>query len=109
MLGISQHAEIAAAQFYKDTTSSSHRAALAYLQGLNEYIENGKTPVEFRLIGIKKEKFTVKDLYLIVGLHVILIFKWDFVIDPLMSRIRKNLGEKLFERSRTGICSRNTN
>lgn len=92
MLGISQHAEVAAAQFYKDTTSSSHRAALAYLQGLNEYIENGKTPVEFRLIGIKKEKFTVKDLYLIVD-YMSFNFQMGFRTDPLMSRIRKNLGE----------------
>ena len=92
MLGIAHHAEASAQHFSKDTISSSHRAALAYIEGVNEYLENGKTPVEFQLLGIPKEKFTVKDLYLIVD-FMSFNFQMGFRTDPLMSRIRKNFSE----------------
>ena len=93
MLGIAQHAEISAKEFLTDTTSSSHRATLAYLEGINQYIEKSKTPIEFTLIGIPKEKFTIKDLYLIVD-YMSFNFQMAFRTDPLLSRFRNNLGDE---------------
>ncbi|MEO2052030.1 MAG: penicillin acylase family protein, partial [Allomuricauda sp.] len=37
--------------------------AQAYLDGINEFIAQGPTPIEFYLTGIEKEPFTLEDVY----------------------------------------------
>jgi penicillin amidase len=32
---------------------------MGYLDGINQYME-GVTPIEFQLVGVQKEKFTIK-------------------------------------------------
>ncbi|UII29806.1 penicillin acylase family protein [Fulvivirga ulvae] len=41
--------------------------AEAYLEGVNEFLIEGKTPVEFTLLGIDKIPFTLEDIYNITG------------------------------------------
>ena len=53
-LGIDEASEKAVAQL--DKNSQTYKLTLAYLDGVNQYIENGKTPIEFTLLGIKKQK-----------------------------------------------------
>ncbi|TDB62277.1 penicillin acylase family protein [Arundinibacter roseus] len=43
------------------------RAAKAYMKGVNQYIKQGKTPIEFTLAGIPKTEFTLEDMEIIVG------------------------------------------
>ncbi len=43
------------------------KAAQAYIKGVNEYIQNGKTPIEFSIIGIKKTPFELADMQIIMG------------------------------------------
>jgi len=69
------------------------KAAKAYIEGINEYIDNGSFPVEFVLIGIPKEHFTVEDMYMIAG-YMAYTFQAAFKIDPLMEKIRQKLGDK---------------
>ncbi len=69
------------------------KAILAYIDGANQYIENGKTPIEFTLLGIKKEKYTIEDMYMIAG-YMAYTFEGGFRIDPLMSKIASKLGKK---------------
>ncbi len=59
--------------------------------GVNQYIENGKMPVEFELIGIKKEKFTLKDVYNIFG-FMSFSFAMAQKTDPLLTDIRDKFG-----------------
>lgn len=47
---------------YRDPNTPFMKAAQAYLRGLNEYIKNGKTPIEFTLVGIPKQAFTLEDM-----------------------------------------------
>ena len=47
-----------------DKNTASYQMAVAYLNGINQYIENGKTPIEFTLVGVEKETYTLKDIYL---------------------------------------------
>ncbi len=92
MLGLAEHAEESAKRFLSDNKEPFQQTALAYLAGINSYIENGKTPLEFRLIGIQKEKYTAKDMYLIVD-YMSFVFQMAFKTDPLMSKIQKKLGD----------------
>lgn len=91
MLGINEHAEASAKAFSMHPDEAWNPAALAYLDGMNDYIENGKTPIEFTLLGIPKEKYTVKDMYLVVS-YVSFNFQMAFRTDPLLDRMKNKLG-----------------
>ncbi len=69
--------------------------AYAYMNGVNQYIQNGKTPVEFTMLGIEKKKFIPEDFYLIIG-YMGFSFTEAFRTDPILSRIKSNLGEKYY-------------
>jgi penicillin amidase len=68
-------------------------AAKAYRDGVNQYIKKGSTPVEFLLIGIPKEEYTIEDMYLIAG-YMAYTFQAAFKIDPVMTKIHNKLGGK---------------
>jgi len=93
MLGLARHAEWSAREFSKQQDKPFYKNAVAYLAGVNQYIENGKTPVEFRLLGIPKNKFTMNDMFLIVD-YMSFNFQMAFRTDPLMTKIQRKLGEK---------------
>ena len=88
-LGIEESSEKAIAKL--DKNSQHYQLAMAYLDGINQYLENGKTPVEFHLIGIPKEKFTLKDVYNIFG-YMSFSFAMAQKTDPLMTHIYDQLG-----------------
>ena len=60
-LGIEESSEKAIATL--DKNSESYKLTVAYLDGINQYMDEGVTPIEFQLVGVKKEKFTIKDVY----------------------------------------------
>ena len=64
-IGIEENSEKAVAQL--DKNSETYILAMAYIDGINQYMQEGKTPIEFQLLGVKKEKFTLKDVYNIFG------------------------------------------
>ena len=66
---------------------------MCYLDGLNQYVENGKTPLEFQLLGIEKKKFTLKDVYNTFG-FMAFSFAMAQKTDPLLTDIRNQYGEK---------------
>jgi penicillin amidase len=74
-----------------DKNSPSYQLTLAYLDGINQYIEEGTTPLEFRLVGVKKEKFTIKDVYNIFG-YMSFSFAMAQKSDPLLTDIRNKYG-----------------
>jgi penicillin amidase len=88
-LGIDENSEKAIAKI--DKNSHTYQLALAYVDGINQYIAEGKTPVEFEILGIKKEKFTVKDVYNTFG-YMAFSFAMAQKTDPLITDIRDNLG-----------------
>lgn len=88
-LGINENSEMAIAKLNKN--SETYQLAIAYVDGVNQYMEEGKTPVEFQLLGIKKDKFTLKDVYNIFG-YMSFSFAMAQKTDPLMTDIRDNLG-----------------
>lgn len=64
-LSFEKHAKWALAD--RDFEAPFMKAARAYIKGVNHYIKNGKTPIEFTLAGIPKEEFTLEDMEKIVG------------------------------------------
>ena len=90
-LGIDENSEGAIAKL--DKKSESYQLALAYIDGVNQYMEEGRTPIEFQLLGLKKEKFSLKDVYNIFG-YMSFSFAMAQKTDPLMTDIRDKLGSE---------------
>ncbi|HEX8015394.1 MAG TPA: penicillin acylase family protein [Flavobacterium sp.] len=74
-----------------DKNGPGYQLTLAYLDGINQYLEEGVTPIEFTLIGVKKEKFTIKDVYNIFG-YMSFSFAMAQKTDPLLTEIRNKYG-----------------
>ncbi len=89
-LGIDENSETAIAQL--DKNGKPYQMAMAYLDGINQYLENGKTPIEFQLLGVKKEKFTLKDVYNTFG-YMAFSFAMAQKTDPLLTDIRNQFGD----------------
>ena len=88
-LGIDENSEQAIAKL--DKNSKSYQLATAYLDGVNQYMENGATPIEFTLLGIEKKPFTLKDVYNTMG-YMAFSFACAQRTDPLMTDLRNKLG-----------------
>ncbi|MBA4277602.1 penicillin acylase family protein [Flavobacterium sp.] len=88
-LGINENSEKAIAKL--DKNSQAYQLTLAYIDGINQYMEEGKTSVEFQILGLKKDKFTLKDVYNIFG-YMSFSFAMAQKTDPLLTDIRNKLG-----------------
>ncbi|MFD1294668.1 penicillin acylase family protein [Lutibacter holmesii] len=75
-----------------NTNSKTYKLAQAYLNGVNQFIENGPTPIEFTLIGIEKEKYQLNDIYNILG-YMSFSFAMAHKTDPLLSVLKAKLGD----------------
>ncbi|WP_288954682.1 penicillin acylase family protein, partial [uncultured Polaribacter sp.] len=74
-----------------DTTSQAYLLSEAYLKGVNQFLEEGKTPIEFYMVGVKKEKYTMKDIYNVFG-YMSFSFAVAHKTDPLLTEIKEKLG-----------------
>src|SRR5690606_40205178 len=91
----------------QDTNTQTVRLSQAYLDGINQFIENGPTPIEFYLTGLEKRPFVLKDIYNTVG-YMAFSFAMAHKTDPLLSNIRKKLGTAYLEDLEIDIDSRST-
>ena len=62
----------------------------AYLDGINQFIDNGPTPLEFTLAGVTKEHYTIKDIYNVFG-YMSFSFAMAHKTDPLLSTLKAKL------------------
>jgi penicillin amidase len=90
-LGTNRQAEKDSARFEK-MPANMQKIVNAYLHGVNDYIKNGKLPLEYTLIGIDPEPFTIKDMYAVAG-YTAYTFAYALRTDPLVEDIYLNLGE----------------
>lgn len=65
--------------------------AQAYLDGINQYIEEGPTPIEFYLTGLEKHPFTLQDVYNSVG-YMAFSFAMAHKTDPFLMEVNDRLG-----------------
>lgn len=76
-----------------DKNSRSYQLAQAYINGINQFIEHGATPIEFYLTGIDKTEFTIKDIHNIFG-YMAFSFAMAHKTDPLLTSIQQKLGNE---------------
>ena len=75
-----------------DKNAESYLLMQAYLEGINQFIEEGKTPLEFSILGVKKEMYTVQDIYNVFG-YMSFSFAVAHKTDPLLTEIKEKLGD----------------
>ncbi len=90
-LGIDEYSEKSAANL--DPNSEIYLLMSSYLKGINQFIDDGPTPIEYSLIGLKKEHFVMKDIYNVLG-YMSFSFAMAQKTDPLMSSLQDKLGEE---------------
>lgn len=88
-LGIADASQITVANL--DKTDEGVILAEAYLDGVNQFIAEGPTPLEFYLTGISKEKFILEDVYNTIG-YMAFSFAMAHKTDPLLTTINSKLG-----------------
>ena len=74
-----------------DKNSNVYKLATAYLSGINQFIKNGPTPIEFTLMGVEKEPYQLHDVYNILG-YMAFSFAMAHKTDPLLSNLKEKLG-----------------
>ena len=74
-----------------DTNSEMVKDARAYLDGINQFIAEGPTPIEFHLTSLEKQPFTLEDVYNTIG-YMSFSFAMAHRTDPLLTNINKRLG-----------------
>ncbi|WP_422351727.1 penicillin acylase family protein [Flagellimonas sp.] len=79
-----------------DMDSEAVILAQAYLEGVNQFIEEGPTPIEFYLTGLKKEPFQLNDIMDAMG-YMAFSFAMAHKTDPLLTDIKNELGEKYIQ------------
>lgn len=90
-LGITEAAEKTIKNLNK--TTQSYKLTEAYLKGINQFIESGPTPIEYKIVGVKKEKFVMNDIYNVFG-YMSFSFAMAHKTDPLLSKMKDKLGEE---------------
>ncbi|MEN9334285.1 MAG: hypothetical protein RLY35_1465 [Bacteroidota bacterium] len=88
-----QYAEASAARLQDSTSLPYVQEMNAYLAGLNAFIDEGATPVEFHLMGIPKRHFEIKDMFYISG-ALAFNFNQGQKTEPVIDFIAKNYTEQ---------------
>lgn len=88
-LGISEQTKQIVAE--ADTTSQTVKLAKAYLSGINAFVDEGPTPIEYYLTGLKKSHFNLEDVYNTVG-YMSFSFAMAQKTDPLATKIMNQWG-----------------
>ncbi|WP_408045317.1 penicillin acylase family protein [Tenacibaculum litopenaei] len=91
-----------------DTTSKAYKLTQSYLKGVNEFIENGKTPLEYHMLGVEKEPYTIRDVYHVFG-YMAFSFAVAHKTDPLLNEVKEKLGaaylEELLEATESNVTA----
>jgi len=75
-----------------DKNSEAYKQTIAYLDGVNQFVKNGPKPIEFYLLGLDKEEYTLNDVYNVFG-YMAFSFAIAHKTDPLLTEIKEKLGD----------------
>ena len=95
-LGLNRHAKWSAEEFRKRAPKAIQQSTDAYIAGVNQYMEQGSTPIEFRILGIEKEAFKLEDVFLITG-YMAFGFAEGFRIDPMVEGLSRKVSADLMK------------
>lgn len=88
-LGIEEATEKAIKKI--DKNSKSYKLTMSYIAGINQFINEGSTPIEFTLVGVEKEPYKLKDMYNTFG-YMAFSFAMAQKTDPMLTAIQEKLG-----------------
>lgn len=63
----------------------------AYIQGINYFIKNGTTPIEYHLVGLEKTEYDLEDMYNIMG-YMSFSFAVAHRSEPVLTRLLQEYG-----------------
>lgn len=89
-LGIPKHAAWSTDEWLAEGPTPWKAATEAYIQGVNHFIQNGKLPIEYRLLGHQPREFTINDVHGIVG-YMSFTFAIAMKTDPLITKMARSL------------------
>jgi len=90
-VGLEENAKRAAQAFENDTNEAFKANVRAFIEGINQYIKDGPTTIEFEIIGIEKTPFTVTDIFRELG-YMGFGFSMELKNEPLFTWIQDNYG-----------------
>ena len=90
-LPIDQYSERMAKNLVEEGDSPELIASKQYLKGINQFVENGYTPIEYTLAGVEKSPFDLKDIYNVIG-YMSFSFAHAHKLDPWATAIMDKLG-----------------
>lgn len=92
-LGIQQYSEQMLAEFQANGDEKIKAAANAYLEGVNTFVAEGPTPIEYSIIGVDKTPFSMIDVYNTMG-YMSFSFAAAQKTEPIVTKIFQDLGEE---------------
>ncbi|MEH6565425.1 MAG: penicillin acylase family protein [Halopseudomonas sp.] len=95
-LGINRFARAYAERLEAEADSPHVQLLHAYQDGINQYIDQGGTPLEYRLLLAKPDYFTTEDIAQIMG-YMAYSFAEAFKTDVLVDHIRGTLSERHYK------------
>ncbi|MCE9501428.1 MAG: penicillin acylase family protein [Leptospira sp.] len=90
-LGFKRNSEKWLEKYDKTVLPAANRGVDQYLKGLNTFVNNGPTPEEFAILGIKREAFTKSDVYGMVA-YMGFSFAEALSVDPTITSLEKEFG-----------------
>jgi len=90
-LGIPKHAQWSTEVWNEEGNSDWKNAVDAYTQGVNQFIQEDKLPLEYLLLGHQPREFTVNDMHGIIG-YMSFTFAIAMRTDPLVTKMARQLG-----------------
>jgi len=92
-IGLVEYAKESAIYIESQKGTPMHDDISAYLEGINQFISEGKTPPEFSIIGIEKTPFTVEDMFYITG-AMSFNFSQAQRTEPVIDFVQRNYGNQ---------------
>lgn len=90
-VGLNENAKRAAKAFNEEAPEEIKTNVVAFMEGVNSYINTQDAPIEFSLIGIEKSEFTLTDIYRILG-YMGFGFSMELKNEPILDWILRNHG-----------------
>lgn len=90
-LGINEYSKKSVELFNKTADRKIKSAVNAYLSGVNAFVKDGSTPIEFTILGIEKSPFTLLDINNAIG-YMGFSFAAAQRIEPILTKIAQELG-----------------
>ena len=101
-LGMREAADRVTADFLATGPARIQEAMAAYLAGVNRFIDEGRTPLEYELLGQDPEPFDTHDIYCATG-FMAYSFAIHLKFEPILDWMKSNLDPKYFSDLATGV------